>query len=699
MEDRVGQQFGNYRLERLLGEGGFAEVYLGEHLYLKTKAAIKVLHTRLGQDEMEGFLAEARTIAALKHPHIVRVLDFGVEGRTPYLVMDYAPGGTLRARFPKGAQIPLATTLPLIKQVADALQYAHEQRLIHRDVKPENMLLDERGQVVLSDFGIATIAQSSHYQQTAGVAGTAAYMAPEQLQGKPRPASDQYSLGIVVYEWLTGSRPFQGSFSEIASQHVLTPPPPLRDKVPTISPAVEQVVLTALAKDPKERFASVQAFATAFEQASLLDQPTRISNAPLPTIPRPAAPSGQVQPSSQPAPSLQNASTWVEPQQPAQPSWRASGEPTQRHPPDQAVPTPTFDGSNFGPAVSPLPMREPSKPKRRWVRGLLVRLLMVVLVSGGLLGLKLAGKGPFASLGKPPLGTIKEFAVPTAGSLPYGICVGPDGNLWFTEYEGDQIGRITPEGSITEFFIPRATSGPTGITRGPDGSLWFTEHDDGNRIGRITPSGQITEFFVRTNESGPSDITTGPDGNLWFTEDNGNQIGRITPSGQVTEFAVPTSNSDLRVITAGPDGNLWFTENGSNKIGRITPVGAITEFPLPTPDSGPAGITKGPDGNLWFTERNGNKIGRITPGGSVIEFPVPTAQSSPWDIIAGSDGNLWFTEEESNQIGRITPAGKITEFDVPTTGSGPWGITAGPDGNLWFTEPGGNKIGWISPGV
>jgi serine/threonine protein kinase len=191
--------------------------------------------------------------------------------------MDYAPHGTLRDRHPKGTPLALETLLPYVKQVADALHYAYEQKLIHRDAKPENMLLGERGEVLLADFGIATAARSSRYQQTEGVAGTATYMAPEQLQGKPRPASDQYALGIVVYEWLTGTRPFQGTYTEIASQHVLTPPPPLRDYVPTISAAVEQAVLTALAKDPHERFASVQAFANALEQASLMNQPTIIA--------------------------------------------------------------------------------------------------------------------------------------------------------------------------------------------------------------------------------------------------------------------------------------------------------------------------------------------------------------------------------------------------------------------------------------
>src|SRR5712691_1999323 len=129
MADYVGQQLGNYHLVRSLGEGGFAEVYLGEHIYLKTQAAIKVLKTKMAKDDMEGFLKESRTIAGLVHPQIVRILEFGVEGGVPFLVMDYAPNGTLRQRHPKGSRLPLATITPYIKQIASALQYAHDDKL------------------------------------------------------------------------------------------------------------------------------------------------------------------------------------------------------------------------------------------------------------------------------------------------------------------------------------------------------------------------------------------------------------------------------------------------------------------------------------------------------------------------------------------------------------------------------------------
>jgi serine/threonine protein kinase len=267
--DRVGQQLGNYQLIQLLGQGNLAEVYLGGHIHLGMLAAIKVLHASLSSEEIAPFRREARVIAHLVHPNIVRVLEFGIEDHTPYLVMDFAPHGSLRQHYPRGTRLPLALVVAYSRQVADALQFAHDERVVHRDVKPENLLLGRRKEVLLSDFGIAILTQRPHDQSPYHTAGTLRYMAPEQLQGQPCLASDQYALAIVVYEWLCGRCPFQGSSPlEVAMQHISHPPQPLRELVPTIPVPVEQVVSKALAKDPQERFASISDFAEALEKAS-----------------------------------------------------------------------------------------------------------------------------------------------------------------------------------------------------------------------------------------------------------------------------------------------------------------------------------------------------------------------------------------------------------------------------------------------
>ena len=220
MTDRVGQQFGNYRVLRLLGRGGFADVYLGEHVYLKSYAALKMLHAHLSDQDAPQFLQEAQMLARLSHPHIVRILDFAVQEGLPFLVMDYVPGGTLRALYPRDTRLPLGTIAAYVTQVASALQYAHNHHLIHRDIKPENMLLGARSEVLLSDFGLAMLAPGSQSHSTQAPGAAVRYLAPEQVQGQPRPASDQYALGIVVYEWLCGTPPFHGTPLELAMQHL-----------------------------------------------------------------------------------------------------------------------------------------------------------------------------------------------------------------------------------------------------------------------------------------------------------------------------------------------------------------------------------------------------------------------------------------------------------------------------------------------
>ena len=270
MADHLDRQLANYRLLRQIGQDSLTTNYLGEHLRLGTKAVIKVVHSKVAEDDKERFLKGARTLALLEHQHILRLLDAGVEDGIAFLILAYAPHGSLREAFPRGNRLSPSSVVPYVKQVASALQYAHNQGLIHQHVRPENMLLGQNNEILLDGFYFPLLIRGSNFLS---IPETVEYIAPEQLQGRPQPSSDEYSLGIVVYEWLSGSLPFRGSFTEIANQHVSTLSPPLREKIPTISTEIERVVLTALEKDPHNRFASAQAFATAFEQAS---QPVQI---------------------------------------------------------------------------------------------------------------------------------------------------------------------------------------------------------------------------------------------------------------------------------------------------------------------------------------------------------------------------------------------------------------------------------------
>nr|BBH86675.1 hypothetical protein KTC_14260 [Thermosporothrix sp. COM3] len=269
MKQVIGQSWGKYRLTRFLGEGGFAEVYLGEHQQLQIKVAIKILQTTLTEREAGEANQEVRAIASLRHPHIARLLDFGIQAGKPFLVQEYASGGSLQQHIPKGTRLPLAQVVRYVKQIASALQYAHEHGLLHRNLKPENMLLNAQGEILLSDFGITAIPNSGSSLNMQAARGTVSFLAPEQIQGKPQPASDQYALALAVYLWLSGDLPFQGTPREVIAQHLAFSPPSLRSRAQEVSPVVEQVVATALAKNPNERFRNIQTFAMALEQAAL----------------------------------------------------------------------------------------------------------------------------------------------------------------------------------------------------------------------------------------------------------------------------------------------------------------------------------------------------------------------------------------------------------------------------------------------
>jgi hypothetical protein len=203
----------------------------------------------------------------------VRILHFGVKNEVPFLVMEYAPHGTIRDAHPQGIPLPLTKVVAYVDQIADALQYMHDRNLMHLDIKPLNVLLGEKPngekEVLLSDFGLVQTVQNTTSQIIPErVAGTAAYMDPDyMLGGPPRPASDQYALGVMVYEWLSGKRPFQGDNNRIVAQHQYNVPPPTLHNISGISREMERVVFRALKKDPKDRFPDVKTFAEAFKQA------------------------------------------------------------------------------------------------------------------------------------------------------------------------------------------------------------------------------------------------------------------------------------------------------------------------------------------------------------------------------------------------------------------------------------------------
>ena len=319
-DQRIGKQIGEYRLRSILGEGGFARVYLGDNVDArKPPAAVKVLTIPLIGPEANQFFAEVQALERLKHDHIIKIYNYGledIEHRYPYLALEYAHHGALDNIHPDGTRLALRQIAEYLDQLAPPLDYAHSQQFVHRDLKPGNLLMAKKpnGEKVLKigDFGLAQVFQKTTSRKTQqDRSGTPAYIAPEQIQGKPGPESDLYTVGIMTYEWLSGHLPFQGTQIEVMSQHLFAHP----DPIPGIAQAIQDVVFRALAKDPKQRkqhFKSVAEFAQAFRRACGLPVPVQQVEAgssrqvqnraqdrpPIPTIVSPqraeAGPSRQV---------------------------------------------------------------------------------------------------------------------------------------------------------------------------------------------------------------------------------------------------------------------------------------------------------------------------------------------------------------------------------------------------------------------
>lgn len=285
-----------YELEQKIGEGGMARVYLGRDLRLNRQVAIKTLHEHYAADLtfLQRFHHEAQAAAGLRHPCIVNVYDVGQDGDIHYIVMEYVEGSDLKSLILRNGPLPIDHAVAIAEDVAEGLEAAHRMGMVHRDVKPQNILVSPSGEVKITDFGIAKSSLSTALTETGVTFGTADYLSPEQARGfSATPRSDIYALGVTLYEMLTGRLPFTGENAvAVAMQHVSVEPPPPRMFNAQIPPRLEELVLAALSKNPDERPASAREFAQMLRAYRTASQEATIVR---PAMPRP-------QPRSAPGP-------------------------------------------------------------------------------------------------------------------------------------------------------------------------------------------------------------------------------------------------------------------------------------------------------------------------------------------------------------------------------------------------------------
>ena len=354
-----GRTIGRYQIEAELGRGGMATVYRAHQTDLSRAVALKILPPELARDEsyVARFLHEARSAAALEHPHIVPIYEVGSAAGYNFIAMKFINGRTLRELTADRPPWPLADLLPIMRQVADALDYAHANGIIHRDIKPGNLMVEPNGWVYLTDFGLARVAGGSGLTQTGMVMGTPEYMSPEQAQGLASvgPPTDIYALGVLLYEALTGKTPFEAEtpIGLLVARLQQGPRPP-SEHAPTITPAVEDVIMRALARQPDARYATAGGLVTALADAA------GVPFQPAPQRPVSPASGTPAQRSDTPRTPLQTIA--LDREQPTSPAIKAAAPPT-----------------------APLDSAKPARPRRRlvWVLGALGVLVLLLVLGGG----------------------------------------------------------------------------------------------------------------------------------------------------------------------------------------------------------------------------------------------------------------------------------------------------------------------------
>lgn len=293
----------------------------------------------------------------------------------------------------------------------------------------------------------------------------------------------------------------------------------------------------------------------------------------------------------------------------------------------------------------------------------------------------------------------------------FAMTAGPDGNMWFTKNDQNQIGKVTMSGAVSEYTLGSGHTLGFGIAAGPDGNMWFNwANNDGTKgVGKMNTSGANQVYYDLTSSYGtydtPSAIGAGPDGNMWIgtssqqTSNPGGRIIKVTTSGSATVYPLPTTYPGVTYsIVQGSDGNMWFslgsTDNSVNAIGSINMSGAITEHPLPGTGGGVNALDLGGDGNMWYLRSpvGDNKVGKLTPAGVATEYDITDGSAAFFGITLGPDNKIWIAETMGNKLISFSVTGEQTEYELPTDTS-PVSIATGPDHNIWFGSL--TKIGRI----
>ncbi len=628
-----GTPFGRYRLIELLGRGGMGEVWRAQDTEANNRTvAIKLLPPHLAQDDtfVKRFRREADAAAGLNNPHIIPIHQYGeIDGRL-YVDMRLIEGRDLQEVLADGPLEP-GRAVRIVEQVAKALHAAHKIGLVHRDVKPSNVLLDEDDFAYLIDFGIARAADQTRMTGTGGIIGSWPYMSPERLRaGQVDARADIYALACVLYECLTGSTPYPGdNFEQQMTAHLTAPPPRPSSTDPNVPATFDPVIATGMAKDPDQRYATTVELAVAAHDAITAplappSEPTLLADA-APTTPA-SEPAAQQQPAD-----LHRAATQHRP--PGRPPV-LQARPADRPPPDTRTPT----------------------RRRWWLRvGIPAALTVAVIAAWIVVNSQQRENSNGTQHRDPAYGP--QVTLPFTGlDGPSHVAVDTAGNLYVT---GNRNGRVLKlaAGSNTQTVLPFTDlSNPEGVAVDSAGTVYVVDFGN-NRVVKLAAGSSTQTELPFTGLNHPEGVAVDGAGDLYVADANNNRMLKLA-AGSATQSVLPfTGLNGPEGVAVDGAGNLYVTDRGNNRVVELA-AGSDTQAVLPfTGLNTPSDVAVDAAGNLYVTDSFNSRVLKLAAGSATQSvLPFTGLGRGGLGVAVDSAGNLYVTDFSNYRVVKL-PAG------------------------------------------
>jgi DNA-binding beta-propeller fold protein YncE len=713
VEVSIGSVVAGYRIDGVAGEGGMGRVYRATQVALDRPVALKLIVPQLAGDPdfRARFEREAHLSASIDHPNVIPVYEAGEADGRLFIAMRWVEGTDLRSLIASEARLDPARVVAIVEQIGEALDAAHSGGLVHRDVKPANVMLTAthgREHAYLTDFGLTKkTASTTALTRTGRFVGTPDYMPPEQISGERADArADVYALGCLLFHALTGRPPYDRD-SEVAKiyAHLHDPPPSAVDTVPGVPVGLDAVITRALAKNADQRYPSAGDLGRASRAAltgAAPSQPERsmatglaapqathmATTAPeagaAPTAPA-AAPTAPAAPPTAPA---------APPTAPAAPPTAPAAAPTAPSP-APTPPAPTKPPPPASPAA-PSRARPSERPRRRAVPIAMAALLVLGAVGGALAAAgvffgdsKNESASPSTFSDSPRRTTPKVVATIPAGNGPDGIAV--DGHtVWVSNSEGNTLTRLDTESN-------KAIGQPVPVGRNPDnvavanGVVWVANTDDGT-VTRLEAEPEPGASRTIRVGSGPEGLSLAKQ-LAWVANGDSDSVSRIGRASATTVGPpIGVGNKPIGLFV-GKD-NVWVTNSFSRTVTRIDPSSAEVIGQPVRVGKNIRSVTEGL-GWTWVSSVDEDTVTRLDPkSGEVVGDPITVGDRPKEMAVAG--GFLWVVNEGSNSVSRIDPkAGKVVGSPV-RVGRTPVGIAAGA-GSLWVSDNASDTVTRIDP--